>query len=129
MKLSKKQIATLLVGSTLAMAAINANARALGFNDVYNIQGGSTISATKVLSGQLSILKNSPTSITVSEPSGVLSGGTFNIVAGTSATHQCQLTIQDVDFETPKLVAQKCVGGAKVTNFDADYTNVNIQMS
>ena len=126
----QKKLLKLITSVTLAAGLIfgaAALAKPAAFNDVYSFFGGNVL-ANHVVSGPLKIIKLSRDQVVVSEPAGHLEGGIFTISAGKDAQHQCLLTIQDVDFNLPKLITKSCNGGYTVANFDASYTDVNVTL-
>ena len=105
----------------IAYASPNDN----GFNDVYTVVNGNVLSGS-VVSGPITFQKISDTSFLLSEPTGMLTGGIATVSLGPDSQHYCNLTIQDIDFNTPALIAQQCTPNEGVASFNATYDNVTI---
>lgn len=114
--------------SVLSVAASAQPSPSNGFQDVYTVVNGTVLSGS-VVSGPIGYQQLSPSVFLLTEPTGTLTGGIAQVSLGQDASHQCTLTIQDVDFTVPVLVAQTCTGNWGVASFNASYNSTTITLA
>ena len=124
-----KKIALSVLLSVLSAAAVaGSDHPGNGFSDLYTVVNGNVLGG-RVLSGQINYQPLNNTQFLLTEQTGVLTGGVAEVIVGQNTSHLCMLTIQDVDFNYPVLVSQKCIGGVSVSSFDAHYNDTTIMLS